>query len=244
VNSLYFSYPGKLESWQRVELIYGFLCCFTPEFAGIDPMHSSFKDEFPFLTAGAHSIIRLTDDEADTFSKTAETLLTEMNSTHADKFDMIRHLLRILLIRIRRMYDQRNDTKTTIQLNQAATMGRFRNAVNDHFIAMAAEKVSQKPSVSLIADMLNINASYLNSIVKQNSGLTASHFIQEKMVLEAKSYLMHTNLQVAEISYRLLFTDVPYFTRFFKNMTGSTPSSFRLNFLKKFDHDFSKAGNL
>jgi AraC family transcriptional activator of pobA len=240
VNSLYFAYPGKLESWQRVEVIYGYLCCFTPEFAGIDMMHSSFEDEFPFLTAGAYSIIRLTDDEADTLSKTAEALLTEMNSGHADKFDMIRHLLRMLLIQIRRMYEQRNATKTTAQLNHAAIMGRFRNAVNYHFIAMAASGVSQRPSVSLFADRLNINASYLNAIIKQNSGLTASHFIQGKMLLEAKSYLMHTDLQVAEISYRLLFSDVPYFTRFFKKMTGSTPSSFRLSFLKKFDHDFSK----
>jgi hypothetical protein len=39
---------------------------------------------------------------------------------------------------------------------------------------------------------LNLNASYLNTIIKQNSGLTASNFIHGKMLLEAKSYLMHT----------------------------------------------------
>lgn len=238
-NSIYFAYPGKLESWQRIEKIYGYLCCFTPQFAGIDLMHSSFEQEFPFLTVGASNIMQLTDEEAETLSATAEALLREKASSHADKFAMAKLLLRQLLIQIKRMYDQRNEASTPVQLNQAAIVRRFRVAVNDYFIAVAAGKVIGKPSVSLFADLLNLNPSYLNYVIRQYSGRTASLFIQEKTILEAKSYLMHTDLQVAEIAYRLLFTDVPYFTRFFKKMTGLPPGLFRLQARQNFDEERS-----
>ncbi|MEC5142937.1 helix-turn-helix transcriptional regulator [Chitinophaga sp. 212800010-3] len=237
-NSLYFTWPGKIESWQRVELVHGFLCCFTPAFAGIDMLHPSFEKEFPFLTAEADTIIRLTEKEAAELTHTAEIMLEEMNSDHPDKFDILQHLLRVYLIRIRRMYYRKVAAKSAVQLNHATIMNRFRSRVNEYFTQLSSGKAKAKPGVSTIARMMNMNASYLNSIVRQYSGRTASSFIHEKLILEAKSYLMHTPLQVAEIAYLLQFNDVPYFTRFFKRMTGATPGVFRNEALKKFDPGF------
>ena len=161
-------------------------------------------------------------------------MLEELNADRPDKFDMLKHLLHVYLIQIRRMYNKKVSTKSVLQLNQAAIVGRFKKIVNDYFIQLASGSVTERPSVSTIASLMNLNASYLNTVVKQHSGLTASSFIQEKTILEAKSYLMHTNLQVAEIAYRLQFQDVPYFTRFFKKAAGLTPGAFRTDALKKF----------
>jgi len=233
-NCLYFAYPGKIESWQRIEVIYGFICCFTPEFAGIDLLRPSFEKEFPFLTAESDSLISLTKDETNTLSKIAEAMLEEMNASRPDKFDMLKHLLHTYLIQIRRMYYKKVSTKSALQLNHAAIVGRFRKTINDYFMQLASGSVNERPSVSTISSLMNLNASYLNTVVKQHVGLTASSFIHEKTILEAKSYLMHTDLQVAEISYRLQFLDVPYFTRFFKKMTGLTPGAFRNEAIKKF----------
>ncbi|MDN5283949.1 MAG: AraC family transcriptional regulator [Mucilaginibacter sp.] len=240
-NSLYFAHPGKIESWQRVEVIYGFLCCFTPEFAGIDLLRSSFEKEFPFLTAESDSLISLTKKEANTLSQIAEAMLKEMNASHPDKFDMLKHLLHVYLIQIRRMYYKKVSTKSALQLNHAAIVGRFKKTVNDYFMQLASGSANERPSVSTISSLMNLNASYLNAIIKQHSGFTASSFIHEKTILEAKSYLMHTNLQVAEISYRLQFRDIPYFTRFFKKMTGITPGTFRTEALKKFSSPLPEA---
>jgi len=234
MNNLYFTYPGKIESWQRIEIIYGFLCCFTPEFAGIDLLRPSFEKEFPFLTTESDSLISLTEREANTLSQIAEAMLEEMNTSRPDKFDMLKHLLHTYLIQIRRIYNEKVSTKSVPQLNHAAIVRRFKKTINDYFIQLASGTVSEWPSVSTISSLMNLNASYLNAVVKQHVGLTASSFIHEKTILEAKSYLMHTDLQVAEISYRLQFRDVPYFTRFFKKMTGLTPGTFRTEAQKKF----------
>lgn len=239
-NSLYFAHPGKIESWQRVEVIYGFLCCFTPEFAGIDLLGSSFEKEFPFLTAESDSLISLTENEANTLSQIAEAMLEEMNGSNPDKFDMLKHLLHVYLIQIRRMYYKKVSTKSVLQRNHAVIVRRFKKTINDYFMQLASGSVNELPSVSTIASLMNLTPNYLNTVVKQHVGLTASSFIQEKTILEAKSYLMHTDLQVAEISYRLQFRDVSYFTRFFKKMTGLTPGTFRTEALKKFSPDFLK----
>ncbi|WP_232065279.1 helix-turn-helix domain-containing protein [Rhodocytophaga rosea] len=54
--------------------------------------------------------------------------------------------------------------------------------------------------------------------MKSLTGQPASAHLQRKMILEIKSYLLHTNDQVAEIAYRLGFENIPYFNRFFKNI--------------------------
>jgi AraC-like DNA-binding protein len=47
------------------------------------------------------------------------------------------------------------------------------------------------------------------------------------LILEAKTYLLHTALSIAEIGYKLDFTDPSHFNRFFKKYSGATPAVFR-----------------
>jgi AraC-like DNA-binding protein len=67
----------------------------------------------------------------------------------------------------------------------------------------------------------------LNTLLKDLTGKTASAFIQERLMQEAKAYLMHTHLQVAEIAHKLGFGSPAYFNRFFKSNAGETPLQFR-----------------
>ncbi|MGO1245420.1 MAG: AraC family transcriptional regulator, partial [Sphingobacterium sp.] len=129
-NSIYFAYPGKIESWQRVETIYGYLICFTPEFAGIDPLKPMFEKNFPFFMNGANSILSLSQEDMDAVANTAETLLSEMKSGQADNFEMIQPLLKVLLIHVRRLYYKNKEAKTDFQLKQASLMIRFRNVLD------------------------------------------------------------------------------------------------------------------
>jgi AraC family transcriptional activator of pobA len=110
---------------------------------------------------------------------------------------------------------------------------RFRKEVDDHVQQFSSQKKSELPSVSLIAKKLFVNANYLNSLVKSLTGKTASAHIQEKLLLEAKSYLLHTDLQVTEIAFKLGFENTPYFNRFFKKNTTHTPIAYRNQFVKR-----------
>ena len=89
------------------------------------------------------------------------------------------------------------------------------------------------PTVSLIAKQLFVNSNYLNSSIKNLTGKTASAHIQEKVLLEAKSFLLHTDLQVSEIAFKLGFENTSYFNRFFKKNTNLTPTEYRRGFVKR-----------
>ncbi len=80
------------------------------------------------------------------------------------------------------------------------------------------------------AAALSITVSHLNDTIKDNTGFSVSHHIQETVLLEAKRQLYHTSFTVKEIAYALGYDDQGYFIRLFKKVTGSTPIAFRQQF--------------
>ena len=99
---------------------------------------------------------------------------------------------------------------------------RFRNLVQEHCM--------KEREVRFYSNQLNISAKYLNAISKQNSGITASEWIQsfakERIVL----LLQNENLNIAEISDEMGFLSRSYFTRYVKKVLGFTPSEYRNRF--------------
>ncbi|WP_153798441.1 AraC family transcriptional regulator [Foetidibacter luteolus] len=77
------------------------------------------------------------------------------------------------------------------------------------------------------AQQLNISSSYLNECVKNTTGYSVSHHIQQRVVLEAKRLLYHSDISVKEIAAELGYDDYPYFSRLFTNVSGMTALAFR-----------------
>ncbi|MEI6436138.1 MAG: helix-turn-helix domain-containing protein, partial [Bacteroidota bacterium] len=57
--------------------------------------------------------------------------------------------------------------------------------------------------------------------------------INDRILLEAKRLLVHTNLSIKELGQDLGFDDPAYFVRYFKSHTASTPVEFRETYLKR-----------
>jgi AraC-like DNA-binding protein/mannose-6-phosphate isomerase-like protein (cupin superfamily) len=77
------------------------------------------------------------------------------------------------------------------------------------------------------ARQLNISTPYLNECVKNTTGYPVSHHIQQRVILEAKRLLYHSNRSVKEIAAELGYDDYPYFSRLFTKVTGMTALAFR-----------------
>lgn len=77
------------------------------------------------------------------------------------------------------------------------------------------------------AKVLNISTPYLNECVKHTTGHSVSHHIQQRIILEAKRLLYHSNKSVKEIATELGFDDYPYFSRLFTKVAGMTALAFR-----------------
>lgn len=77
------------------------------------------------------------------------------------------------------------------------------------------------------AEKLNISTSYLNECIKNTTGYSVSQNIQDRIILEAKRLLYHTDKSVKETAYELGYADYPYFARLFSKATGMSALSFR-----------------
>jgi AraC family transcriptional regulator, transcriptional activator of pobA len=77
------------------------------------------------------------------------------------------------------------------------------------------------------AQLLNISSPYLNECVKNTTGFSVSYHIQQRVVLEAKRLLYHSDISVKEIAAELGYDDYPYFSRLFTKVSGMTALAFR-----------------
>ncbi|MDP4284317.1 MAG: helix-turn-helix transcriptional regulator [Bacteroidota bacterium] len=81
--------------------------------------------------------------------------------------------------------------------------------------------------VKVYADQLHITPAKLNETCKEILGKTAYDLLKERIFLEAKILLTHTNESVKEIAYELNFTDTSYFVKYFKSQSNLTPKKYR-----------------
>jgi AraC family transcriptional regulator, transcriptional activator of pobA len=82
-------------------------------------------------------------------------------------------------------------------------------------------------SPAAYAKKLNITTSYLNECVKNSTGFSVSYHIQQRVIIEAKRLLYHSDKSVKEITTELGFDDYPYFSRLFTKVAGLTALAFR-----------------
>ncbi len=110
--------------------------------------------------------------------------------------------------------------KPSDKLSRYETIGKaFNQLLEDRFTAM------KRPAD--YADALNISVTYLNECVRNTTGHSVSYHIQQRIVLEAKRLLYHSDQSVKEIAATLGYEDYPYFSRLFTKVTGMTALAFR-----------------
>ena len=82
-------------------------------------------------------------------------------------------------------------------------------------------------SLHTIADMLNVNASYLSSLFKKELGISLTEFVNKKRIDYAIFLLTSDNQPISAIAQSCGIHDDNYFTKMFKKYVGSTPTAFR-----------------
>lgn len=113
-----------------------------------------------------------------------------------------------------------------IQSQSSDILSRF-DVISKAFKALLERNFIEMKRPSDYADMLKISVSYLNECVKNTSGYSVSHHIQQRIVLEAKRLLYHTNKSVKEIATELGYEDYAYFSRLFSKVAGMSALTFR-----------------
>lgn len=82
-------------------------------------------------------------------------------------------------------------------------------------------------SLKKLAELLNLNPSYLSALFRRETGLTLTEFVTKKRMNFAETLLGTTQLQVQTVAQQCGIMDVNYFTKAFKKHTGFTPTEYR-----------------
>lgn len=115
-----------------------------------------------------------------------------------------------------------------LQISSPASIKRSRaEDLFYRFIVLIEEKFKYQRMLGDYARDLCISTKHLSTLVKELSGRTAGDWIDSYVVLEAKRLLLTTELSVQEISEQLNFANQSFFGKFFKHITGKSPSQFR-----------------
>lgn len=82
-------------------------------------------------------------------------------------------------------------------------------------------------SLKALAAMQGVNASYLSTLFKRETGRTVTDYVNQKRVDLAIHLLATTKLQVQTIAQHCGISDVNYFSKVFKKYTRKTPKEYR-----------------
>lgn len=163
-------------------------------------------------------VISMGEEKGQLIVKTFETLM-QATDCHALNTNIMTHFFNML---------QQYYVEYALQQNQNAGRPADRKMeIYQDYCNLVLKHYHEWRQVADYANAMHITLPHLCTTVKQASGKTASEFISDAIITDAKAQLKITKLQVKEIALSLGFTNMAFFNRFFKLHTGYTPKEYR-----------------
>lgn len=112
-------------------------------------------------------------------------------------------------------------------ITDAIPVSNSHSAIFRQYLTLIEAHYHENQPISYYANILNTTEGQLNKICRQIANISSKRIIHERVMLEAKYLLTHTNLSIQQIAFQLGFQDPAYFTRFFTKYTDITPKNYR-----------------
>ncbi|OMF38078.1 hypothetical protein BK133_03625 [Paenibacillus sp. FSL H8-0548] len=108
---------------------------------------------------------------------------------------------------------------------------KHRNQQMNHVIQRAQSIVQSQYGTELklgdIALKLGMNASYLSTLFKQETGASFSDYLSRCRIEKSIELLNHSNLKIYEVAQQVGYTDGRHFSQLFRKTVGMTPIEYR-----------------
>ncbi|MCC5944100.1 MAG: helix-turn-helix domain-containing protein [Bernardetiaceae bacterium] len=211
-------HPGQIHAWVSAEDLKGYIVFFSEDFFSLR-YHDQILHQFSFFHSALEShVFNLSPEAMALTTPLYERLISEFeNRDGMFREPALRSYLNVLMIQLARFYDKK-PKESSISAQQQLIID-FERLIRKHF--------KTQRQVKDYADILCITPNYLNSVCSKVTGKSAGELIRQRVMIEAKRLLIHTDNNVSEIAYTLNFDDNSYFCRFFKKYAGKSPEAFR-----------------
>lgn len=95
------------------------------------------------------------------------------------------------------------------------------------FLRLVRTHHKRERAIGFYADKMFISPKYLSLIIKEATGRSAAEWIDQYVLQEAKNLLRYSGKNVQQIAYELNFTNQSSFGKYFKHLTGVSPTQFQ-----------------
>jgi len=202
----------------------GFFCVFSDGFLQTGTRMESLQESSLFK-AGGDPVYLLDDEQVQYISSLFVRMRREIDSEYAYKYELIRSQLNLLIHEAVKMQPA---LAYPIPQNAASRITKlFLGLLERQFPVDSPQQPLLMKKASDYAEKLAVHVNHLNAAIQEITGKNTTTHINEKIISEAKSLLVHTDWSVADIAFSLGFEYASYFNNFFKKHTGFTPSSLR-----------------
>lgn len=217
-HALYFMSPGQVHDFQLSDDATGYSISFSAEFFSLQLENKKVLDEMPFFRVeNPVPAVYLDEGQVRALRPVIDDMAAEHVAQQSGYLDVLRSYLAIFLTKACRFVEPVTSGEPVIRNLMLAR--RFKALLEQHFQTVA------EPAE--YADMLRVTERALNEATRRALGATANKLIRDRVMLEAKRLLLHSETPVSRIADQLAFDDPAYFSRCFKKHTGRSPVEYR-----------------
>jgi len=222
---LFFGNPHIPYSWETLSTSYvGYTCLFSEDF--LDPHNRSDSlQKSPLFKLDGTPILNITEEQREFLNGIFQKMIEEQKSDYPFKDDLIRNYINLILHEALKLQPSENFNAQKNATRRLASV--FMELLERQFPIESPDRPLQLRSAKDYAKQLSVHVNYLNRAVKEVTGKSTTGHISDRITLEAKSILQHTDWNISEVAYALGFEYPTYFNNFFKKHTGATPTSLR-----------------
>ncbi len=222
--ALLFTNPLIPYSWESIsEEQKGYFVLFTEEF--LKSSNSDFTLEHsPLFKLGSDPIYYVDPERVRYILQLFETMFREFHSDYLYKFALLRNHLHILMHEALKLQPLNN---YVAHQNASTRIAALFLELLDRQFPVDQQNPFTLRTPKQYAEQLSVHVNHLNRAVKEVTGKTTTDHLNERIITQAKALLLHTDWNVAKISYSLGYEYPTYFNNFFKKQTGIAPTSLR-----------------
>lgn len=176
------------------------------------------------LKSSRQPVLLLSDEESQLLQKYME-LLHYNTIKNSDEL-YIKNISRNIIASVIYQIFQFGEKYMPQERVEERPLSRRANYVQE-FMRLMHENYRQERSVGFYAEKLFISPKYLSLIIKEMTGRSAAEWIDECVILEAKNLLRYSGKNIQQVAYELNFTNQSSFGKYFKHLTGMSPSQFQ-----------------
>ncbi|QMW02802.1 helix-turn-helix domain-containing protein [Spirosoma foliorum] len=223
-DTLIFSNPAIPYTFEPIsEESGGYFCIFRESFLS-QFLRASLR-ELPMYQIGGSPAYSLDKTMSSEIGIIFEKMVREHASDFRFRYDLIRnYTLEIIYTALKLQPSDKLYPHSNANTRLTAV---FMELLERQFpVESLAQPFSMK-SAKDFANRLAIHVNHLNRAVKMTTGRTTSELIYDRIIVEAKALLKHTDWNVSEIGFSLGFDEPSHFNHFFKRHTNHTPLEYR-----------------